>query len=55
MKMHATDAPRGWNAALSAVGWLAAAIDEPGVMTLFPYDQAARHHGIAASNRLVVR
>jgi hypothetical protein len=55
MKMHATDAPRSWNAVLSAVGWLEAAIGEPGVMTLFPYDRAVRHHGIASSNQLVLR
>jgi hypothetical protein len=55
MKMHATDAPRNWNAVLSAVGWVEAAIDEPGVMTLFPYDQAVRHHAIASSKQVILR
>jgi hypothetical protein len=55
MKMHATDAPRSWNPVLSAVGWLEAAIDEPGVMTLFPYDQTVRHHGIASSKQVILR
>ena len=55
MKMHATDAPRSWNTALSGVGWLEAAIDEPGTITLFSYAKAARHHGIASSNRVVLR
>ena len=55
MKMHATDAPRSWNTALSAVGWLEAAIDQPGVITLFSDDKAARHHGIASSHQVVLR
>jgi hypothetical protein len=55
LKMHTTDAPRPWNAALSAVGWLEAGIDEPGVMTLFPHDKSARHHGITSSDLVVVR
>ena len=54
LKMHATDAPRVWNPALSAVGWLKAGIDEPGVITLFPYEKAARHHAIAKSDQVVL-
>jgi hypothetical protein len=54
LKMHPTDAPRVWNSALSAVGWLKAGIDEPGAMTLFPYDKAQRHHGIAPSSQIVM-
>jgi hypothetical protein len=53
LKLHATDEPRVWNTALSAVGWLRAGIDEPGAVTLFPYHKATRHHGIAASNQVV--
>jgi hypothetical protein len=55
LKMHATDAPRAWNTALSAVGWLKAGINEPGVVTLFPYEQSARRHGMPASNAVVLR
>jgi hypothetical protein len=54
LKMHATDAPRLWNAALSGVGWLKAGIDNPGAMTLFPYDKAQRHNGIAPSSQIVI-
>ena len=54
LKLHATDAPRVWNAALSAVGWLKAGIDEPGAVTLFSYDKSTRQHGIAASNQVVL-
>lgn len=55
LKMHATDAPREWNPALSAVGWLGAGVDEPGVITLFAYDKSARHHGIPASRQVILR
>ena len=55
LKMHATDAPRVWNPALSAVGWLDAGIDEPGVLTLFPNDKSVRHHGITSSSQVIVR
>ncbi len=50
MKMHATDAPRSWNTALSGVGWLEAAIDEPGTITLFSYAKAARGYGWASGD-----
>jgi hypothetical protein len=54
LKLHATNAPRAWNAALSAVAWLKAGIDDPGVMTLFPYGKSALHHRIASSNHVVL-
>jgi hypothetical protein len=54
LKMHATDAPRAWNAALSAVGWLKAEIDDSGVLTLFPHDKSARHHAIRESKQVVL-
>jgi hypothetical protein len=53
LKLHPTDAPRVWNAALSAVGWLKAGIDGPGVVTLFSYDKSMRNHEIAASNQVL--
>jgi len=53
LNLHATDAPRVWNGALSAVGWLKAGIDEPGVVTLFSYDKSERNHGIASSNQVI--
>jgi len=54
LKLHATDAPRVWNRALSAVGWLKAGVDEPGVVTLFSYDKAARNHGIVSSKEVIL-
>jgi hypothetical protein len=54
LKLHPTDAPRVWNAALSAVGWLKAGIDDPGVVKLFSYDKSTRHHGMAASNQVAI-
>ena len=54
LKMHPTDAPRVWNSALSAVGWLKAGIDDPGQMKVFPYSKAARHQGIPASPHIVI-
>jgi len=55
LRMHATDAPRVWNSALSAVGWLQAGIDIPGTIDLFPYDKAARYHGVLPTPQIRAR